>query len=91
MNNQRELEKLLIAELRQQEALSDIITEYEIENVRVCDHCHRLMNQGWLYMGGETYCSDRCMMAEHPEEDLTEIKLHAEDDVSETYWTEWEG
>lgn len=91
MNDQRILSKLLVEELRKRGALEDIITQYEIETLRECSHCHRLMNQGWIYQGFETYCSDRCLMRAHPEEDLEGLKRAASNSDTDTYWTAWEG
>lgn len=90
MNNQRLLEKLFVEELRKRGALEDVICEYEIENVRECNCCHRLMNEGWIYHGFETYCSDRCLMSAHSDENLDELRKNANDDDSDTYWTMWE-
>lgn len=91
MNNQRLLEHLLVSELREQGVLEEIISEHGIETIRECRHCHRLMNEGWIFRNYETYCSDRCLMKAHPEEDLATLKKHAEEEDSETYWTAWEG
>lgn len=91
MNDQRILSRLLVEELRQRGALEDVISEYEIESLRECTHCHRLMNEGWIYQGFETYCSDRCLMKAHPEADLDELKRETSDNDTDTYWTEWEG
>lgn len=91
MNDQRTLSKLLVEELRKRDALEDVICEYEIETLRECTCCHRLINQGWIYQGYETFCSDKCLIKYHPDENLEEIKLHAADEDSETYWTAWEG
>ena len=66
MNNQRILSALLVEELRKQGALEDVICEYGIESLRECTYCHRLMNQGWIYRGFETFCSDKCLMNAHP-------------------------
>lgn len=89
--NQSELSVLLVEALRRRNALSDIIAQYCIDTLRECEHCHCLMQEGWLYEGAETYCSDSCLMAEHPEEDLTSLSIHACDDDSTSYWTAWEG
>lgn len=91
MNNQRDLEHLLVEELRKRNALEEVICEYGIETVRECLCCHRLMNEGWLFAGIETYCSDDCLMKAHPEENLLILKAEALRDDSDTYWTKWEG
>ena len=48
------------------------------------------LNEGWLYQGFETYCSDRYLMAEHPDENLANLREHVSDNDSDTYWTAWE-
>lgn len=90
-DNQRELEHLLVTELLKRNVLTDIICQCGIESVRVCDNCGKLMREGWLYVSFETYCSDACLAAAHPEENLKELQRQAADDESETYWTAWEG
>lgn len=91
MNNQRFLEKLFVEELRKRGILEDLICKYEVDSLRVCSCCHRLMNQGWIYQGFETYCSDICLMKSHPEESLEEMKREASNSKTDVYWTEWEG
>lgn len=91
MKNQRLLSALLVEELRKQGALEDVICEYGIESLRECTYCHRLMNQGWIYRGFETFCSDKCLMKAHPEEVLEELRRNASSNHSDTYWTAWEG
>jgi len=91
MNKQQKLCVLFVEELRKRGALEDVICEYEIVNIRECTYCHRLMKEGWMYGGYETYCSDKCLKNANPDEDIDYLKEHASDDDSETYWTEWEG
>ena len=91
MNDQRILSKLFVEELRKRGVLEDVICEYEIESLRECSYCHRLMNQGWMYQGYETYCSDKCLIKAHPEEDIEELKQEAARNDTDTYWTAWEG
>lgn len=82
---------LLVEELRKQGALEDVICEYGIETVRECTHCHELMNEGWIFHDYETFCSDECLMCEHPDVDIKYLKEHASDEDSVAYWTAWEG
>lgn len=91
MNRQRDLEHHLVAELRHRGVLEDVICEYAIETVRACCTCGILMREGWLYASFETYCSDECLMAAHPEEDIETLHRQATEDEAETYWTVWEG
>lgn len=91
MNHQTHLSLLLVKELQKRNALEDIILDYEIETLRVCNCCGRLMNEGWIYRGIETYCSEDCLMKTHPNENLFELKEQACMEDSDTYWTQWEG
>ena len=89
MNNQRILTKLFIEELRKRNALSDVIYNYEIENIRECDHCHKLINEGIVYEGLGNYCSVKCLLSVYPE--VKEEAYSPVDDDSYVYWTSWEG
>lgn len=90
-NSPSALEHLLVAKLNQLGVLEDIICEYAIDNLRVCGHCGKLIQEGWMYAAFETYCSDACLLAEHPEADLEELLRQVTEDDSDTYWTAWEG
>lgn len=76
--------------LRKKGILDDVICAKDIECVRVCDHCGKLMDEGWVYEGIETYCSDGCMIASHPDINIQDLKTHAIEDNSNSYWTMWE-
>ena len=67
-----------------------IICDCNVTFLRKCDHCHKLMNEGW--MCGETYhfCSDECLLAENPGITREELDNLVADDDSDIYWTEWE-
>lgn len=91
MKRQEELASLLVEELRKRNALEEVVCDYGIETVRECNGCHRLMDEGWIFRGFETFCSDECLMAAHPEEDLTRLRQEANTDDSDSYWTRWEG
>lgn len=70
--------------------LDDVISTNDIEHVRVCEHCGKLMNEGWVYEGIENYCSDACLKSAHPEIDIDVLKVYAIEDNSNSYWTKWE-
>lgn len=91
MNLKSQLSHLLVKELKKRNALEDVILDYEIETLRVCNCCGNLMNEGWIYQGIETYCSDDCLMKSHPNENLCDIKEQACLENSDIYWTQWEG
>jgi predicted DNA-binding helix-hairpin-helix protein len=67
------------------EEKEDFIMENEIETLRVCYTCGKFIREGYLYNDFETYCSDKCFIAEHGKATFD----GADDD--ELYWTAWEG
>jgi len=88
---QKRLAILLVEELKKHGALDDVITDYNVESVRVCRHCHKLMNEGWLVEDIETYCSDECFLAACPEMTQEDINaLDTDDENTIAYWTAWE-
>ena len=67
------------------EVKEEFIEENEIENLRVCESCGKLITEGYIYNDFETFCSDECFI---------DVRGHnrfndATDD--ELYWTAWEG
>lgn len=56
-----------------------------IKYARVCDVCHRGMNEGFLIYGSEYYCSDECLATVYTDEEYNAIY-----DNDDGYWTEWE-
>lgn len=50
----------LVQNLSDRGVLDGIISSNDIESVRMCEHCERLMNEGWGYEGIETFCSKNC-------------------------------
>lgn len=91
MDNQISLAILLVEELRKRQAIEDVICEYGIETVRACNHCNRLMNEGWMYHDINTYCCDECLISDNPNEDISALQEHACEDECDAYWTKWEG
>jgi predicted DNA-binding helix-hairpin-helix protein len=67
------------------EEKEDFIMENEIETLRVCYTCGKFIREGYIYNDFETYCSDKCFIAEHGKATFD----GADDD--ELYWTAWEG
>ena len=74
------LARVFVGELCERGVLGDVVDLFGLSRVRVCECCHCLLDEGWLYGDIEVYCSDECLHAVHP-------------DVSgdEVYWTAWEG
>ena len=92
MNHAITMALLLVKELRQRELLEEVIIANDINSLRVCAHCGKLMNKGWS-CNSNTYCSDKCLQADSPSCDLNEIKAMTDEELnaSEIYWTTWEG
>lgn len=67
------------------EAKEDFIESNEIETLRVCQHCGKFMNEGYIYRDFETFCSDECFIKEHGRATFENA------DEDGLYWTSWEG
>lgn len=76
--------------LRKKGVLDDVICREDIDCVRVCENCGKLISEGWIYEGIETYCSEDCMIASHPDINIQELKIRAVEDNANSYWTMWE-
>lgn len=87
---QKSLAVHLVEHLTMTGNLDWILCDCNVTFLRKCDHCHKLMNEGW--MCGETYhyCSDECLLAENPGITQEELDNLVVDDDSDIYWTEWE-
>ena len=67
------------------EEKEEFIEDNDIQTLRVCQHCGKFMNEGYLYKDFETFCSDECFIKEYGKSQFE----NADDDV--LYWTAWEG
>lgn len=90
-DHEKQLAIQLVEELAVLGCLDDILSEYEIDNVRVCEHCHHLLDEGWLVDDIRTFCSDECLLHVFPNLCVSEVKAHSVDADSWAYWTKWEG
>lgn len=92
MNHPITMALLLVKELRKLDLLEEVILANDIGCLRVCTHCGKLMNVGWS-CADSPYCSDRCLLADHPDIDLEELanRTDAKLDASDVFWTSWEG
>lgn len=88
---ERQIAIRLVEELGMLGLLEDIIVECELENVRVCEHCHHLMDEGWLVDDAQAFCSDECLKKAYPSIDISNLRSHAVDEDCQAYWTKWEG
>lgn len=58
----------------------------EEEEVRICEECDKVMNEGYCIDGGLSYyCSDECLNKNISHE--TYMELHA---IDGAYWTKWD-
>lgn len=65
---------------------ADILKRWDIDHVRVCSVCGKLMNAGYcLDAGSKYYCSDECLHTDFTHE---EWKKECEEN-DQSYWTEW--
>lgn len=87
---QKALAVRIVEHLIQTGNLDWILTECNINFVRECQHCHSLMNEGWLCGDTYTFCSDDCLLKENPSLDKETLEQLYEDDGSNVCWTEWE-
>lgn len=57
----------------------------KLEDLRRCDICGKVMNEGFLIDDNEYFCSEECLHKKYSEEEYLEMYKN---DVA--YWTEWE-
>lgn len=62
-----------------------IFYAFDIDHVRVCDHCGRPMCWGYL-MDTEYYCSDTCLAHHYTDDQLADLFADPE---SNCYFTSW--
>lgn len=89
-DKQKALAVRIVEHLIETGNLDWILTECNIEFVRECQHCHALMDEGWLCGDIYTFCSDDCLLKDNPSLDKKTLEQLYEDEGSEVYWTEWE-
>ena len=87
-----DIAKALIAEPDKREG---IIEEWELESLRICEHCGKLMHEGYMVDDCCTYCSKECVMQDtgwSKEEFDNEIAVVSTNpDNTRIYYTSWEG
>lgn len=89
-DHEKQIAFRLIEELGIFGRLEDIITESELDNVRICEHCHHLMDEGWLVEDSRTFCSDECLQSAYSNINISELKTYSLDVKCWAYWTKWE-
>lgn len=90
-DQEKQLAIRFFEELNTRGLIEGIISENDINSLRICEFCHKPMNEGWVINDTEAFCSDQCLHCSHPEIDLNTLKSHAQEDGSLGYWTQWEG
>ena len=68
----------------------NIICDHELESIRLCDQCGKLMHKGYVVDGCEVFCCRECIEECHGKEKTERILAICGDEDSETYWTQWE-
>lgn len=62
--------------------------ESEIEQLRICNECGNVMNEGYCIDNGlEYYCSEECLHKHYTEEEY--LKMY-DNGNGDSYYTEWE-
>ncbi len=79
----------LVEELITLGALDDILSDYCVEDLRLCEHCHQPMREGWLADDIRPFCSDRCLLSAYPDA-LIDGEQAFEGGNDFAYWTAWE-
>ena len=64
-----------------------VIEECGIGFVRTCQHCHRLMDEGWWCGETWTFCSKECMLAEN--RGMSEAEMEERMENGDIEWMEW--
>ena len=74
----------------------NIIDQFPLDSIRVCEHCGQPMCEGYMVNDFDTYCSEECARAATKEmgwtkEQFDEQLANADSEDSCVYWTQWEG
>lgn len=65
----------------------DYLLEHNIDQLRVCDECGNLMEEGFCIHGGEEhYCSEEYLHKHYSEQEYQALSA---DQDSDTYYTTW--
>lgn len=60
----------------------------DLECIRICSDCGKIMNAGYcINHGEEYYCSDECLHKHYTNEEFNEMY---DDGNGDSYYTEWE-
>jgi len=91
--NKDDAERLVEEFINNPLSRENIIDEWELETIRVCNHCGAPMCEGYLWQHFVTYCSEDCVKKalNMDDKDFDEEIQNAGDDDAELYYTKWEG
>lgn len=71
----------------------DYFLKNDIEELRVCENCGKLIESGYVIFGCEHYCSNKCLqeMVEKGclDNNIFEILEKAQNNNVDSYWTVW--
>lgn len=82
--------------IEQPSCRENIIDQFTLDSIRVCEHCGQPMCEGYLIDGDYTYCSEECARAATTEMGWPEGKFdyhisNGDEEDDTVYWTQWEG
>ena len=67
---------------------AELINSYDVDSVRICSECGKLMDEGFCISDGlEYYCSEECLTKNMTLDEYYELY---DDGNGDSYWTEWE-
>ena len=84
---ERALAVRMVEELVMRGDIDWVIEECGIGFVRTCQHCHRLMDEGWWCGETWTFCSKECMLAEN--RGMSEAEMEERMENGDIEWMEW--
>lgn len=67
------------------ELITDLCIDSDLEGIRQCSQCGQLMLDGYV-VGGEHYCSKKCLHKNYTEKDWKKMSAAGPDD---NYYTDW--
>jgi len=90
--NEKDVAAICGAFINYPSSRQSIIDRFDLDSIRICEHCGRLMHEGYLKDEYYTYCSEECVKeaCNLSDEEFFEMVSHAEEDNAPLFWTEWE-
>ena len=74
----------------------ELIEEWELDTIRICEHCGQPMCEGYMVNDFLTFCSEECARAATTEMGWPEGKFdyhisNGDEEDDTIYWKQWEG